>query len=260
MEKSLKREGFREFYQCDIDVIGKNSLSLYYDAEIPSIMYRIFKELNLGKFTIFVSNRKILLGLIENLGLKEISVDILRLIDKFAKIGEENFVLTLKLDYKIEDDIIDKLLKFIKIEGSADQQLEKLKNFNIENSDFIEGVEELEHVVKNMRAFGVEEDYFNINLSIARGLDYYTGTVYETFITGYENLGSVCSGGRFENLAGYYTKEKLPGVGMSIGLTRLFYQLKENNLLKQEKGAIAKVVILPMGDTINECISLSISI
>lgn len=248
---------FREFYQCDIDVIGKNSLSLYYDAEIPSIMYRIFKELNLGKFTIFVSNRKILLGLIENLGLKEISVDILRLIDKFAKIGEENFVLTLKLDYKIEDDIIDKLLKFIKIEGSADQQLEKLKNFKIENSDFIEGVEELEHVVKNMRAFGVEEDYFNINLSIARGLDYYTGTVYETFITGYENLGSVCSGGRFENLAGYYTKEKLPGVGMSIGLTRLFYQLKENNLLKQEKGAIAKVVILPMGDTINECISLS---
>lgn len=247
---------FREFYQCDIDVIGKNSLSLYYDAEIPSIMYRIFKELNIGKFTIFVSNRKILLGLIENLGLKD-SVDILRLIDKFAKIGEENFVLTLKLDYKIEDDIINKLLQFIKIDGTTNQQLEKLKKFKIDNSDFNEGVEELEHVIKNMRAFGVEEDYFNINLSIARGLDYYTGTVYETFITGHENLGSVCSGGRFDNLAEYYTKEKLPGVGMSIGLTRLFYQLKENNLLKQEKGAIAKVVILPMGNTIDECIALS---
>lgn len=247
---------FREFYQCDIDVIGKNSLSLYYDAEIPSIMYRIFKELNIGKFTIFVSNRKILLGLIENLGLKD-SVDILRLIDKFAKIGEENFVLTLKLDYKIEDDIINKLLQFIKIDGTTNQQLEKLKKFKIDNSDFNEGVEELEHVMKNMRAFGVEEDYFNINLSIARGLDYYTGTVYETFITGHENLGSVCSGGRFDNLAEYYTKEKLPGVGMSIGLTRLFYQLKENNLLKQEKGAIAKVVILPMGNTIDECIALS---
>lgn len=247
---------FREFYQCDIDVIGKNSLSIYYDAEIPSIMYRIFKELNIGKFTIFVSNRKILLGLIENLGLKD-SVDILRLIDKFAKIGEENFVLTLKLDYKIEDDIINKLLQFIKIDGTTNQQLEKLKKFKIDNSDFNEGVEELEHVIKNMRAFGVEEDYFNINLSIARGLDYYTGTVYETFITGHENLGSVCSGGRFDNLAEYYTKEKLPGVGMSIGLTRLFYQLKENNLLKQEKGAIAKVVILPMGNTIDECIALS---
>lgn len=247
---------FREFYQCDIDVIGKNSLSLYYDAEIPSIMYRIFKELNIGKFTIFVSNRKILLGLIENLGLKD-SVDILRLIDKFAKIGEENFVLTLKLDYKIEDDIINKLLQFIKIDGTTNQQLEKLKKFKIDNSDFNEGVEELEHVIKNMRAFGVEEDYFNINLSIARGLDYYTGTVYETFITGHENLGSVCSGGRFDNLAEYYTKEKLHGVGMSIGLTRLFYQLKENNLLKQEKGAIAKVVILPMGNTIDECIALS---
>lgn len=248
---------FREFYQCDIDVIGKNSLSLFYDAEIPSIMYRIFKELNVGKFTIFVSNRKILLGLIESLGLKNIDVDILRMIDKYEKIGQQNFALTLKIDYHIEESIIDKLIDFIKISGSPEQQISTLKSLNINNENYIQGVNELEQVTKYMRTFGIEDGYFNINLSIARGLDYYTGTVYETFIQGYESLGSVCSGGRFDNLAEYYTKEKLPGVGMSIGLTRLFYQLKENNLLKDEKGAIAKVVILPMGETQNECIKLS---
>lgn len=248
---------FREFYQCDIDVIGKNSLSLYYDAEIPSIMYRIFKELNIGKFTIFVSNRKILLGLIESLGLKNIDVDILRMIDKYEKIGQQNFVLTLKLDYHIEDSVIDKLVNFIKISGSPEQQISTLRSLNINNENYIQGVNELEQVTNYMKTFGIEDGYFNINLSIARGLDYYTGTVYETFIQGYESLGSVCSGGRFDNLAEYYTKEKLPGVGMSIGLTRLFYQLKENNLLKDEKGAIAKVVILPMGETQSECIKLS---
>ena len=247
---------FREFYQCDIDVIGKNTLSLYYDAEIPSIMYKIFKELDIGKFKIFVSNRKILLGLIEELNLKKQSAEILRLIDKFAKIKEEDFILTLRLDFKIEEEKINKLLEFIKIKGSPENQLEKLRNMKIENENFISGINELEQVVKYMRAFNVEDEYFDINLSIARGLDYYTGTVYETFITGYEKLGSVCSGGRFDNLAGFYTKEKLPGVGMSIGLTRLFYQLKENKLLKEEKGAISKAVILPMGNTIDECIKI----
>ena len=248
---------FREFYQCDIDVIGKNSLSLYYDAEIPSIIYRIFKELDVGKFTLNVSNRKILLGLIENLGLKSISTDLLRLIDKFAKIGEENFVLTLRLDYKVEEEKINTLLNFIKIEGTPEEQIQKLKSLNINNENFITGVNELELVTKYMKAFGIEDGYFNINLSIARGLDYYTGTVYETFIEGYESLGSVSSGGRFDNLAEYYTKEKLPGVGMSIGLTRLFYQLKENNLLKEADKSISKAVILPLGETIDECIKLS---
>ncbi len=248
---------FREFYQCDIDVIGKNSLSLYYDAEIPSIMYRIFKELNIGKFTIYVSNRKILLGLIEELNLRNISVDILRLVDKYLKIGETNFVLTLQLDYNVEQSKIDKLLEFIKISGTPSEQIETLKTLNINNETFKHGVEELELVTKYMKVFGIEDGYYNINLSIARGLDYYTGTVYETFIEGYENLGSVCSGGRFDNLAEYYTNEKLPGVGMSIGLTRLFYQLNENKLLKETEKAIAKAVILPLGETVDECIKLS---
>lgn len=248
---------FREFYQCDIDVIGKNSLSLYYDAEIPSIMYRIFKELDIGEFTIFVSNRKILLGMIEELGLNDISIDILRLVDKFAKIGEENFVLTLKIDYQIDQNKINKLLSFMKIEGSPEEQIAKLKSLGISNQNYLCGIEELEQVTQKMKLFGVEDGYFNINLSIARGLDYYTGTVYETFIKGYENLGSVCSGGRFDNLAEYYTKEKLPGVGMSIGLTRLFYQLKENGLLKSNYNQLSKVVILPMGNTYDKCIEIS---
>ena len=247
---------FREFYQCDIDVIGRNSLSLYYDAEIPSIMYRIFKELNVGKFTIFISNRKILFGLIECLGLEKKSIEILRLIDKYDKIGEESMVLTLKKDLQIEDEKVEKLLSFIKISGNPDEQIELLKNMKVENENYVTGVEELEKVVKYMKVFGVEDGYFNINLSIARGLDYYTSTVYETFIDGYEKIGSVCSGGRFDNLAGFYTKEKLPGVGMSIGLTRLFYQLRENNLLKNEDKSVSKVVILPMGETQLECIEI----
>lgn len=248
---------FREFYQCDIDVIGKETLSLTYDAEIPSIMYNIFKELNIGDFEIRVSNRKILMGLFEELEMQDISTDTLRLIDKFAKIGQENFELALKLDYQVEQKKINTILNFIKISGTVDEQISKLKEMNINNENFALGINELETVTKYMKVFGMDEKNFNIDLSIARGLDYYTGTVYETFIKGYENLGSVCSGGRYDNLAGYYTKTNLPGVGMSIGLTRLFYQLKENNILKDESQALSKVIILPMGDTALECIKVS---
>ena len=248
---------FREFYQCDIDVIGKDKLSLYYDAEIPSIMYKIFKELDIGDFTIFVSNRKILLGLIESLNLENISIDILRLVDKIGKIGEENFVQTLKLDYQIPEEKVKSLLNFLQIKGTVEEQISKLESLNIENEQFKIGVKDLKLVTECIKVFGVDEKNFNINLSIARGLDYYTGTVYETFLNGYEKLGSICSGGRFENLAGYYTNEKLPGVGMSIGLTRLFYQLKENNLLKSQQTTNANVIVIPMGDTMNESINIS---
>ena len=238
---------FREFYQCDIDVIGKDSLSLYYDALVPSIMYNIFKELNLGEFKIFVSNRKILLGLLQELNLSELATDILRLVDKIEKIGMENFVLSLK-DYNLNGEQIEKICQFVTIKGTTGEQIKMLKEMNITNENFALGIDELEIVTKNMQTFGIDENNFEINLSIARGLDYYTGTVYETFILGKENLGSICSGGRFDNLAGFYTKEHLPGVGMSIGLTRLFYELKENNMLDQSQNAIAKVIILPMGE------------
>ncbi len=248
---------YREFYQCDIDVIGKNELSLLYDAEIPSIIYNIFKELNLGDFTINVSNRKILRGFIESLGLENLSADILRMIDKFDKISEETFKATLIDDYKIESEKVEKILSFIKISGTPEEQIKKLQNFGIENSTFTTGVEELNIVTKYMKSFGIEDGYFTINLSIARGLDYYTGTVYETILNGHENIGSVSSGGRYDNLAEYYTKDKLPGVGMSIGLTRLFYQLKENNMLKEKNAYLSKAIIIPMGNTIDNCIELS---
>lgn len=248
---------FREFYQCDIDVIGRDKLSLYYDAEVPSIIYSVFKELNVGKFTINISNRKILLGFLQYLGLEGISTDLLRIVDKFEKIGKENFVKNLSEDLKISEKNISKILSFIEISGSNEEQIEKLKTLQIENENFKNGVFELEEVLKNIKAFGVEEDYIKINLLIARGLDYYTGTVYETFIDDYRSIGSVSSGGRYDNLAGYYTKEKLPGVGMSIGLTRLFVKLKENQILSEEKQASAKVVILPMGETKEECIKIS---
>ena len=248
---------FREFYQCDIDVIGKDSLSLHYDALVPSIMYNIFKELNLGDFKIFVSNRKILLGLLQELDLAEISADLLRLVDKIEKIGQENFVLSLK-DYNIDDKKIETICQFVNIKGSVNEQLALLKNMNIQNQNFLDGISELEIVTHNMQTFGIDQNNFAINLSIARGLDYYTGTVYETFITGKESLGSICSGGRFDNLAGFYTKEHLPGVGMSIGLTRLFYELKENNMLDQSQNSIAKVIILPMAeDFVEKSIILS---
>ena len=247
---------FREFYQCDIDVIGKNELSLTYDAEIPSIIYNIFKELNIGKFTINVSNRKILLGFLEELNLKEISSEVLRLIDKFDKIGKENFVASLK-ELNISDEVLEKINKFISIKGGVKEQISTLKSLNIENENFTQGVSELEFVTNKMKLFKIEEEYFTINLLIARGLDYYTGTVYETFLDEHKNIGSISSGGRFENLAGFYTKEKLPGVGMSIGLTRLFYQLRENQMLKNCVGSAVKAVILPMNGTEDECIKIS---
>ena len=251
---------FREFYQCDIDVIGRDKLSLDYDAEVPSIIYSVFKELDVGKFTINISNRKILLGFLEELNLESISTDVLRLIDKFDKIGKENFVLSLKKDLNLNDNQIESILSFIEISGSSEEQIEKLKSFSIENENFKLGTQELEYVYKRMKSFGIEDEFVKINLLIARGLDYYTGTVYETFLDDYRSIGSVSSGGRYDNLAGYYTKEKLPGVGMSIGLTRLFTKLKENELLKSENNSVAKVIILPMGETKEECIKISNSL
>ena len=249
---------FREFYQCDVDVIGRDSLNILYDAQMPSIIYNIFKELDIGDFTIILSNRKILIGFLQELGLENISADILRLVDKIAKIGQENFALSLEKDYNIEKSKIEKIVEFITINGDSQSQFEKLEKFDIQNETYKLGVEELKTVVEYMKVFGVPEKNFEIRLSLVRGHDYYTGTVYETFLNGKENIGSVCGGGRYDNLAGYYTKEKLPGVGISIGLTRLFFQLKENGWLKKQNGAISKAIILPMGqDTLADSLALS---
>ena len=236
---------FREFYQCDIDIIGDGNLSIINDAELPLIIYNIFKELRFEKFTININNRKILNGLFEELELTKLGTDILRIIDKIEKIGKENVIKELE-EFKITKEKISKIIDFIEIQGSNDEKLNKLKSLNFKNEIFANGVQELEDVVKYMRAFGMQENNFKIELTIARGLDYYTGTVYETFLDDYRSLGSVCSGGRYENLAEYYTDKKLPGVGISIGLTRLFYQLNEIKLIEAKKKSIADVLIISM--------------
>ncbi len=247
---------YREFYQCDIDIIGDGELDLINDAEIPSIIYTLFKELGFDDFTIKINNRKILNGLFEGVNQKENSTEILRIIDKIEKIGKEAVIEELrKIDVKQEQ--IDAIINFIEIKGSSDEKIEQLEKLGIENETYKKGLEEIKEVIKNVRLFGVPEENFKVDLTIARGLDYYTGTVYETFLNKYRELGSVCSGGRYENLAEYYTDKPLPGVGISIGLTRLFYKLNELNIIKADKKSISDILIIPVTESLEEPIKLA---
>ena len=239
---------FREFYQCDIDIIGDGSLSIMHDAEIPSVIYDTFRNLGFERFTICINNRKILNGMFEYLSLSEKSVDILRIIDKTEKIGKENVIKELK-EIDIEENKIDTIMKFLEISGTSDEKIESLKNLGIDNETFNLGVCELETVIKQIRMHKVPEKNFMVDLSIARGLDCCTGTVYETFLDDYKKLGSVCSGGRYENLAEHYTDKKLPGVGISIGLSRFFYQIDKENIIENENKAIAKVLVVSMDES-----------
>ena len=247
---------YREFYQCDIDIIGDGELDIINDAELPSVIYTIFKELGFDDFTICINNRKILNGLFENIGQKENSTQILRIIDKIEKIGKQAVIEELK-KIDVSKDAIEKIIEFIEISGMSKEKIEKLKNLNISNETFETGLKELEFVYSNIKLFGVPEENYKIDLTIARGLDYYTGTVYETFLNNYRELGSICSGGRYENLAEYYTDKKLPGVGVSIGLTRLFYKLNELGLIKSTKKSISEVIIIPMIENLEEPIKLA---
>mgnify|MGYP000112846556 FL=1 len=229
--EKAQRGRFREFYQCDIDIIGDGELSIINDAELPSVIYNTFKELGFDKFTICINNRKLLNGLFESCNLKEKSADILRTIDKIDKIGKESVIKELK-ELEIEEAKINLIMQFISINTTVEQTIVELEKLNIQSETFAEGLSELKELVKYIKIFGVPETNFKIDLTIARGLDYYTGTVYETFLDEYRFLGSVCSGGRYDNLAEYYTEKKLPGVGISIGLSRLFFQLTYNNIIK----------------------------
>ena len=248
-----QRGRYREFYQCDIDIIGDGELNIINDAEIPSIMYDTFKALNVGKFTIRINNRKILNGIFEYLNAKEESQDIMRVIDKIEKIGMEKSRDYFK-EIGLSDEDADFVIKFINIEGTTDEKINALEKLNVNNEIFKQGVEELKEVVKYIRLFNVPDDYFMVDLSIARGLDYYTGTVYETFLDEYKSIGSVCSGGRYNDLAGYYTDKNLPGVGMSIGLTRLFFVLNDLGLIKSDNKSISKVLIVSMVDDLKPAI------
>ena len=250
-----QRGRFREFYQCDIDIIGNGKLDIINDAEIPSIIYSTFKDLGFDFFTIKVNNRKVLKGFFQHLDIED-STEVLRTIDKLEKIGLRKVEKELE-DQGLEKDKIIEILEFIQIEGSNEEKLQRLKNLNINNEIFIEGLKELEAVNEYISIFGVPKENYITDLTIARGLDYYTGTVYETFLDDYPSLGSICSGGRYDNLAEYYTKQSLPGVGISIGLTRLFYQLNEVNLINVGEDSLTKVVIIPMKDCIDKAIQVA---
>lgn len=246
-ERSQKGR-YREFYQCDIDVIGKDSLPLAFDAEMPAVIHTLFSELNVGPFRIHFNNRKILLGLFESLGITESDqrMAVLRQVDRLEKIGvDEVRRLLMGEELGLTEGVANRILDVIGTRGTAAEVMDALatqKDHSDANPIFRQGVEELSQVVEALKAFQVPETHWSINLGIARGLDYYTGTVYETFLTDFPGIGSVCSGGRYDNLASQYTKSRLPGVGISIGLTRLFYVLSEAGLIQDGPSTVQVLV------------------
>ena len=245
---------YREFYQADIDVIGDGALDITNEAEIPSIIYKTFTALGLHRFKIRVNNRKVLNGLFAILGLEEQASDVMRTIDKLEKIGPEKVKAILTDDFAVPAQSADHLLSLL----AAADPMAALEPFKGRNELFDQGVAELSTVVKYMSAFGVPEDHFMVDLTIARGLDYYTGTVYETVMLDHPEIGSICSGGRYDNLAEYYTEKQLPGVGISIGLTRLFYVLEEQGYLNDQLlTAPADALVLPMTEDLSPAIALA---
>ena len=253
-----QRGRFREFYQADIDIIGDGKLDITNEAEIPSIIAETFSALGLKRFQIRVNNRKILNGFYEMQGLGEKSGDIMRTVDKLDKIGTEKVGAMLVEDIGLTKPQADEILKFIAIRGTNAEVISALEGYTGRSETFDEGLSELKTVVKYLGDFGVKEENFAVDLTIARGLDYYTGTVYETTLLDHPEIGSVCSGGRYDNLAEFYTDRQLPGVGISIGLTRLFYVLGEQGMLNPDlPTAPADVLILPMTEDLGHAIALA---
>jgi histidyl-tRNA synthetase len=251
-----QRGRFREFYQADIDIIGDGKLDIMSEAEIPSIIYKTFSRLGLRRFQIRVNNRKILNGFYELLGLSQEAPAVMRTVDKLDKIGPEKVKAALMDEVGLSQENADEILKFIAITGTNSQVLEALKTYLGRSETFDLGYQELTTVVEYLGAFGVPEENFRVDLTIARGLDYYTGTVYETMMLDHPEIGSVCSGGRYDNLAEYYTDKALPGVGISIGLTRLFYVLGEQGYLSKEMvTAPADALVLPMTEELAPAIT-----
>ena len=253
-----QRGRFREFYQADIDIIGDGKLDITNEAEIPSIIYQTFTALGLTRFQIRVNNRKILNGFYAMLGLTDRSGDIMRTVDKLDKIGPHKVRACLMDDVGLTAEQAEEIMRFISITGNNDQVLSALEGYRSRHELFDQGLDELTTVTRYLAAFGVPEVNFAVDLTIARGLDYYTGTVYETTLLDYPEIGSVCSGGRYDNLAEYYTDRQLPGVGISIGLTRLFYVLGEQGLLNPSlPTSPADVLILPMTQDLTPAIQLA---
>jgi histidyl-tRNA synthetase len=242
-----QRGRFREFYQCDIDVIGKDALSPRFDAEIPAVIHAVFEALGIGAFTIQLNHRKLLRGYFEGLGIEgDRQALVLREIDKLDKRGEDAVRATLEGgEFAIAADVVERLMAFSRVRSSGhDDALARLAALGTGTALFEEGRDELRALLGTLKAMGVPEARYAINLSIARGLDYYTGMVYETVLDAHPGIGSICSGGRYEDLAGHYTRSKLPGVGISIGLTRLFWQLREAGLVKTAESPVDALVTL----------------
>ena len=253
-----QRGRFREFYQADIDIIGDGELDIINEAEIPGVIYKCFTSLGLNRFTIHVNNRKMLNGFFELLGYSETAAEIMHAVDKLGKIGETKLSAILTDDLGLSQSGADEIIGLITYQGDP---LDALDKYTGKNATFDEGVRELSAVRKYVAGFGVPDTHFKIDLSIARGLDYYTGTVYETYLTDHPEVGSICSGGRYDNLAEYYTDRKLPGVGISIGLNRLFYILQEQELLNEAVlAAPADVLIIPMTDDLGDAVTLAASL
>ena len=253
-----QRGRFREFYQADIDIIGDGKLDIVNEAEIPSIIYRTFTALGLKRFQIRVNNRKVLNGFYAALGLTEQAGDIMRTADKLEKIGPDNVRKILTDDLSIPAEKVEDILRFMAISGSNDEVLAALDGYRGRNELLDQGLDELKTVVSYLADFGVPQENFAVDLTIARGLDYYTGTVYETTLLDHPEIGSVCSGGRYDNLAEYYIDKQLPGVGISIGLTRLFYVLGEQHMLNGDMNtAPADALILPMTADLSPAIRLA---
>lgn len=253
-----QRGRFREFYQADIDIIGDGKLDIINEAEIPSVIYRTFQTLGLKRFCIRLNNRKLLNGFFEMAGVGEKNTEVLRVIDKWDKIGAENVQQLLLEECGLSKQCAEKIIAFLENNGDAARVAKALDELSGQNALFDQGAEELKTVIRYMEQFGVPAQAYTVDLTIARGLDYYTGTVYETLMLDHPEIGSICSGGRYDNLAAYYTDKPLPGVGISIGLTRLFYVLSEQGYLNDDANtAPADVMILPMTDDLSHAISLA---
>ncbi len=255
-----QRGRFREFYQADIDIVGDGTLDLVNEAEIPSVIYRAFTALGLRRFRIRINNRKVLNGFFAMLGLSDRAGEILRTVDKLEKIGPDA-VKKLLTESGVPDSAADEVLAFISVGGNSDEVLASLEKYRGKNPDFDTGADELSSVVRLMKDFGVPEEFFTVDLTIARGLDYYTGTVYETVMLDHPEIGSICSGGRYDNLAEYYTDRKLPGVGIAIGLTRLFFVLNDCKMLNPTyPAAPADLLLIPMTEELSSAVSLANSL
>jgi len=257
-----QRGRFREFYQCDIDVVGKDALSIRFDAEILAVIHAVFSELGIGDFTVQLNNRKLMRGFFEGLGVADggRQMDVLREVDKLDKRGADYVRETLTGEgFGLAQDTVQKILEFVAVRSHSHvDALERLDALGQGSDTFNQGIAELREVLELVHALGVPESDYCLNLSIARGLDYYTGTVYETMLDGYQQIGSICSGGRYEDLASHYTKSKLPGVGISIGLTRLFWQLREAGLVAGvDESSVQAMVALMEDNQLTESLDIA---